>query len=570
MHRRRSSRTSLLPALVLSGLTACAPDAGPPPPGSIVLERVVRTDDAGCTGASPLLARSQGHDFVLAAGMDGLVRALDPDTGVLAWSVALPVPDGRVANVTATPVLFDASHLVVAYQHVLPGSLDRDAHRIVVIDLEARTLDPAFPALTPTATRPTWDGTGTVAFLPDHSFSRAALVHVDVPDRTRGLVYVSYGNIRDIQPWHGWVFELDLDAWATTGAGAAISSYLLTTAEDTCPVEGTTGSESMICGGGVWVPAGPGLRITSTGYELLVPTGNGMLDPTRGQFANGVLRTGRGLAFDHGCTDASCTSWDPTAPVSSCVESCEDLFVPRAEPADPPLRLASGRCDGTTMFECWANVDWDFGASTPVPVRVPGGPEIVLAAGKDGALYAFDADHFGTLYDRLQIAEPCGAPGDTCTAEWAGMIVTEPVVTSVGGALLALVPTFEFDRTHEAGVVAVRVVWEGGALRLERAWSAPSGAEAVARFRRHPSRIALTVLDGEPIALVYDVGDALGPGRLYALRVRDGRVLGTIELAGPGQRYVRPLVVGDRVWVSSCAPGDGAGHLEAYDLSVAP
>jgi outer membrane protein assembly factor BamB len=552
--------------LVLVG--ACAPPP-PPPIGSITLTRDLRTDDVGCTGASPLLVTSQGEDFVVGVAMDGLVRAFDVDTGALAWSIALPVPDGRVANVTSSPVLFDESHLVIAYQHVVPGSFDRDAHRVVVVDLEARALDPSFPAITPSGSRPTWDGTGIVEFSAAHSFSRAALVHVDVPDRVRGLVYVTYGNIRDIQPWHGWIFELDLDAWAMSGAGAAISSFLLTTAEDDCGTPGHTGSEEMVCGGGVWVPAGAGVRETrGGGFELLVPTGNGMLDPNRGQFSNGVLRTGRGLAFTHGCTDASCASWDPTDPALACVESCEDLFVPRMEPDDPPLRPASGRCDGMTMFECWGQIDWDFGASTPVVVDVPGGPEVIVAAAKDGAVYVFDADHFGTLYDRLQIADWCGAAGDTCTAEWAGMIVTEPVVTTLDGAPLLLVPTFEFDRTHAGGVVAVRLAMEEGAPHLTRVWSAPSGDEAIVRFRRHASRPVLTTIGGESVALVWDVGDAATPGRLFAIRVRDGETLGRAELDGPGQRYVRPLVVGDRVWVSSCAPGDGAGHLEAYGMSA--
>lgn len=557
------------PVVLVTALSACAPVSIPPTPiGAVTLTREVRTEDVGCTAASPLLVSSQGQSFVLGAAMDGLVRAFDVETGALAWSVALAVPVGRVANVTATPVLVDAGHLVIAYQHALPGSLDRDGHSVVVLDLEARALDPSFPAVTPSGSRSTWDGTGTVDFLPAHSFSRAALVHASVPDRERGLVYVTYGNIRDVQPWHGWVFELDLDAWASGGASAAISSYLLTTAEDDCGVVGMSGSESMICGAGVWVPAGPGLRMTATGFELLIPTGNGMLDPARGQFANGVLRTGRGLSFVHGCDDASCASWDPTAPALPCVESCDDLFVPRAEPSDPPLRPASGRCDGLTMFQCWGAIDWDFGASTPVVVEVPGGPEVIVAAGKDGALYVFDAEHFGTLYDRLQIADVCGAPGDVCTAEWAGMIVTEPIVTTLDGAPLLLVPTFEFDHTHAGGVVAVRLAMQDGAPHLARLWSAPSGDEAVARFRRHPSRLVLTELGGESVALVYDVGDATGPGRLYAIRVRDGVVLGTASLDGAGERYVRPLVVGDRLWVSSCAPGDGAGHLESFRMSA--
>ena len=357
----------VLVAAACVGTIACAAPPPPPPVGSVALSREVRTEDVGCTGASPLLVRSMGAEFVVGASMDGVLRAFEPTTGTLAWSISLPVPAGRVANVTSSPVLFDESHLVIAYQHVIPGSLDRDAHRVVVVDLEARALDPAFPAVTPTASRPTWDRTGTVAFLPEHSFSRAALVHVDVPDRERGLVYLTYGNVRDIQPWHGWVFELDLDAWAASGADAAISSFLLTTAEDDCGAPGHVGSEERVCGGGVWVPAGVGVRETRAGFELLVPTGNGMLDPTRGQFANSVLRTGRGLSFAHGCSDPSCASWDPIDPGAACVESCEDLFVPRMEPTDPPVRPASGRCDGMTMFECWGQIDWDFGPRAGFP-----------------------------------------------------------------------------------------------------------------------------------------------------------------------------------------------------------
>ena len=60
----------------------------------------------------------------------------------------------------------------------------------------------------------------------------------------------------------------------------------------------------MMCGGGIWAHLGPEVVYDPAlpdGFELLVPTGNGMLDPMHQQFANGVLRVGRGLAFDAGC-----------------------------------------------------------------------------------------------------------------------------------------------------------------------------------------------------------------------------------------------------------------------------
>ncbi len=91
--------------------------------------------------------------------------------------------------------------------------------------------------------------------------------------------------------------------------------------------------------------------------------------------------------------------------------------------------------------------------------------------------------------------------------------------------------------------------------------------EAMLRFRRQPSRIALVPIDGVEHAVVIDVGLRDDPGVLYLVRVRDGAVVSRTPLDGNGQRYAMPLVDGARVWVSSCeAPGEGAGHFEAFDL----
>src|SRR5690606_25021479 len=156
----------------------------------------------------------------------------------------------------------------------------------------------------------------------------------------------------------------------------------------------------MICGGGVWSPAGPVLVQREDDYEVLVPTGNGQLDLARRDYANTLMRTGPGLVFDPGCDPVACADFDPLDPSRACLESCANLFVPRMMPDDPPLGTTSGVCEGLTFFECYAALDWDLGANSPARVELPGGPTVYVLPGKDGGVYLIDADHLGTLYDR--------------------------------------------------------------------------------------------------------------------------------------------------------------------------
>jgi hypothetical protein len=57
-----------------------------------------------------------------------------------------------------------------------------------------------------------------------------------------------------------------------------------------------------------------------------------------------------------------------------------------------------------------------------------------------------------------------------------------------------------------------------------------------------------------------------GQGRLVALRPKDGAIAAAAPLDGPGQRFIRPALVGDRIYVSSCDADRGPGHLEAYQV----
>jgi hypothetical protein len=482
--------------------------------------------------ATPLLGPG---DRIIAVASDGEVSAVDPVSGARAWTLHLPVEGGQDALVLATPIRVD-DLLIVAYQRVVAGR--RVAHTVSVVDLALGRIHPDFPTVTLAASSP-------VPFNPPTQASRAALAVID------RRVYVSLGNIQDIQPFHGWVFELDLDAWRA--GGSAISASLVATLETDCGTPGTSGARERQCGGGIWAPAGPQV----IAGELFVPTGNGQLDVPRGDYANALLRVGPGLIFDPEC-DASCDVFDVDEPATACLDSCRNLFVPRLMSGESPLRPESGACEGMTLLQCYAALDWDLGANAPAEMR-QGDKRLLLLPGKDGALYLIDADHLGTLYDRLVIAAPCGTRDDRCLADWAGMMVTQPAVDEA--TQLALVPTFEFDRTHPAGVVAVGI--EPGP-RLSVRWRSPPGEEAERQFRRHPGRISFVTAAGQTFAFVLDVGGDGGKGLLYGMRPATGEIVFRARLDGPGQRYVRPLVLGDRLYLTSCDDDDGPSYLQGY------
>ena len=270
---------------------------------------------------------------------------------------------------TATPALVRGK-VVVAYREVhrlfrvidlaptLLGvsGIQPRRYLVAVIDLEMRAYDTDYPAVELSAEISAIDGSGVVKFDPKTAWSKAALAHARTDDMKMGYVYVSFGGVQDTQPWHGWVFEIDLDAWKVTGPEAAVSAVLLTTPETACGEPGSTGRRGMICGAGVWAPAGPQVYPTVSGFELLVPTGNGQLDLNRRDYANTLMRLGPGLQFDPGCDAQLCADFDPIRPAPGCMSSCRNLFIPRLMPADAPLRPASGVCDEKNFVECFVGL----------------------------------------------------------------------------------------------------------------------------------------------------------------------------------------------------------------------
>jgi hypothetical protein len=529
---------------------------------------------ADCLYASPLVFDRDGVDELIVTGADVIV-GMSPVTGEVLWEVDLPEPAGRRALAAATPVLI-GERLVVGFQvhatDVTGNALDegvpgigaadsRDGHYVAVVNLGTRSLDPDFPVVRLDATVPGNDG--DVTFRANTQFGRSDLKWAGTGEGRLGRVYVTFGNVRDIQPWHGWAFELDLDAWQASEEDA-INAVYVTTPESDCGREGVSGSTQRICGGGLWAPSGPLIVEHDDSYSVILAPGNGQLDLARNDWANTLLRLEPELQFAHGCDPEACREFDVDEPARACVESCSNVFIPRPLPGEDAPRPASGICDDLPFFECWQQLDY-IGGSTPTYLEV--GDERLLAyPTKDGHMYLVDFDHLGEMHDRMQLVEYCGTTDDACRWSWAGMIVTEPAVAGTDEEPVLIVPTFMPDSTHPAGVVAVAVIESDAGPRLERRWEYPnfSSPEAITSFRVHPSRAVVEQFGDREVVLLVEPSIGSSPGRIMALDASNGEQLASIPLVGRGYRFMRPLVVGDTVYINSCGSDQGPGTIEAY------
>ncbi len=552
-----------------------AGDAGPLEQGVAIDLRFLTDAERSCTIASPVLWVAQdGTRHVITITLDGIVRSFDPDTGDELWRETIPAPEGQTPIAMPTPLVVD-DLLVLAWSLAdtgegLPnqGSWRKRSHNAGVIDLTTGTWHPDFPSVQFTAREPAWDG-GEVVFDASKVMPRSRIVYLPDGDDGHGLAYVSLGIGGGGQAYHGWMFELDLDAWQAGTDADAVSGILLTSADNDCAYDNGETLFAEVCGAGVWSPAGP---VESTDLEgnpeLIVPTGNGRVHPGRQSYAHGLLRVQPGLDFDAQCDETACADFDETDPDPACLETCANWFVPRLPPGQT-WEPEHGQCDGETFMECYGTLDADFGGSSPVEITLPNSGRRVLAQpAKDGALYLIDREFLGIMHDRLQLIETCGTATDTCAATWAGQFITQPVVFNdeQTGDVLVIVSGFNFDNTHPAGVVAVRVV-DGDTPSLEVAWQAPDFdlPEAVDVFRRHTGRPVLHRVGDETYVFVVEPGD---PGRMWIIRARDGQIAAITDLQTWGARYVLPLIVDETMYITTCSDNGGLadGRLEAYDI----
>ncbi|MCZ7683943.1 MAG: hypothetical protein M5U28_36320 [Sandaracinaceae bacterium] len=265
-----------------------------------------------------------------------------------------PQNASEVIELLSTPALVNDRYLVLAWQERDGTSFLRLRHRVGVIDLETRAVSAEFPLLTLSASVPAYAGGGTVEMESRWQLQRGTILPVSQTGMELGLAYVPMGNGPSEQPFHGWVFELDLDAWRSSGAGAAIASVMTTTAETDCGPAGNR--ETRVCGGGVWNAAGILLDQPAAGgpFELYVPTGNGRQDLDRGAYAHSVLRMSRGLAFDPGCDPTLCADFDELDPDPACQSTCTDLSMARLMPGRRRCRRRTACATVVRSWTAWA------------------------------------------------------------------------------------------------------------------------------------------------------------------------------------------------------------------------
>lgn len=518
--------------------------------------------------ASPLLNSVQDKALLAVPVSNGLIAMLNAETGALDWEIMAPAPEGQQVELVSTPVRVE-DKLIIVYQCLERGV--RVSHRLAVIDMANKRLDEAFPVLELAAEKPAEEGRAVVTFNPPTAYSHAALHHVSKSDGGLGVVYAGFGNAGDTQPFHGWLFEIDLDLWREQGPKQAVVAALLTTPEAECPVTVESGTQEMICGGGIWTPPGPQIYPSGDSYEILVPTGNGQLDLSRHDYANTLMRLKPGLKFEAGCDAQLCANFDPINPAKACMDSCKNLFIPRLDERSAPLKPAGGDCDHRSYTECLAWMDYDLGANAPVKAALQDGRTVLVQPGKDGSVFLLDAEHLGVQYDRLQIADVCGTVSDPCKITWMGMIVTQPVLSYVAETPIVMIPTFVPDNTHPAGLVALKIVIENGKPKFERFWQHPDPASAEARlqFRTHPSLPVISKLGekGEEVVWIIDVGQH---GTLYGVRVRDGRLLARASMQGTGRPLSAPVIHNGSLYAASTLPATNQSILEGFKIEMKP
>ena len=70
--------------------------------------------------ASPVLDLSQGRPLIIIPVSDGIIAALDGETGDLDWQISAPAPEGQQAQLISTPVKV-GDMLIILYQCLEKG-----------------------------------------------------------------------------------------------------------------------------------------------------------------------------------------------------------------------------------------------------------------------------------------------------------------------------------------------------------------------------------------------------------------------------------------------------------------
>lgn len=148
-----------------------------------------------------------------------------------------------------------------------------------------------------------------------------------------------------------------------------------------------------------------------------------------------------------------------------------------------------------------------------------------------------------------------------------GMIATQPVLTAIDKEPVVVIPTFVPDKTHPAGLKALKIIVQEGRPKFQRFWQFPdsSSPEAIQTFRYHPSLPAITKMGKNNDATIWIV-DIGKHGTIYGVRIKDGALVAKQTLQGTGRQDSWPLIQANNLYVASIMPGTNKAMIEAYRI----
>jgi hypothetical protein len=334
------------------------------------------------------------------------VGDLIPEVGITATPVIDP-NTGTLYVVTKTKDIKDGVEHVVQELRALnvDTGAEMDGGPVVIADTTVNP-DGSYTYNSGPSVAGTGDGNvnNVVTFNSLTQNERAALVLND------GVVYTSWSSHGDTGPYHGWVL------------GYNASTLALTSVFNTTPNGGQ---------GAIW-GAGQGLAVDSQGNMYFV-TGNGTFD----------------------------TTLDPTTGLPSSADYGDSVVKigidPSSTPANPnPNGWGLKVLDYFTPSDQHQldNNDTDFGSGGPLLLpATQTGPQVVLAAGKEGTIFAIDTDtgHMGefnassnNVYQEVsgQIGGIWGAPAYFDGAVYYGSVSDNLKVFALGpNNTLSAMPT---------------------------------------------------------------------------------------------------------------------------------
>lgn len=455
----------------------------------------------GPVDAAPLLASKLTiggvlHNVVYIATENDSVYAYDADTAALLKQVSLlgsgeTPSDSRscyqvtpTIGITATPVI-DRSAGPNGTMYVV--AMSRDSSGTHYQRLHALDLTTLADRLAPVVIRASYPGSaygagGQVAFVPEQYKERGALL------LSQGQVFTVWASHCDSGTYNGWIITYD----AATLAQSAVLNLTPNGAQ-----------------GGIWDVAGLALDSTGALYTLL---GNGIFDttltgsglPANQDYGNAAVKlslSGATLAV----TDYF-TSWDTTA------QSQGDVDLGSGSPLLIPDQVDSA---GTTRH-------------------------LILAAGKDMALYLLDRDNMGKYNGNVASSDA--------------------IYQSLPGALTHGV--YSAPAYFHASIYFAEV---GGtlkqyALSLARLPATPS-SQSAATFG-FPGASPSISANGSSNAIVWAVESNAGsaavlhaynPANLAVQYYDSTRAAGSRDAFGNGNKFITPVVANGKVFVGTAS-----------------